>query len=415
MPRGIADIPELRLEVLQKFVTKFTVDPDLLLMNLFSSSNSPSDLIKWESHEGSRGMTPFVPPGAPAPRTAPLGIAEHSARAAYWKEKIYYDEEFLNNLRKEGTESEYMDSAMRLARDMAMLRNRSNRRKEWMFAQMLFSGSFDYDVRDGYKATVDYSIRSDHNVSLAAASQWDDGTSRDILGDIIDGKKKIADDCGGRVDYAVMNSTVLKYVARDPDIQALLQKTTFGRGDLFSGNRDSIVGVNPRVIGQLLDIDNFVVYDEKYEVRAYLTSAVTADSTTSISVEDAADFVAGGTLKFVDTSEDTWEEETISSVDVQGGTVTVSTAPSTSYKAGEDYVSMIRDFAPNDKFLMMASRVEGQQIAEYKQAPFGKGRHYGQYTDSDWNWDPEGVFIRVQDKGLPVLYQRDGMYILDVA
>jgi len=415
MPRGIADIPSLRLEVLQAFVTKFTIDPLLILMNLFSSSNSPSDAIEWESQEGSRGMTPFVPPGAPAPRTAPLGVAQHSAKAAYWKEKMYYDEEFLNNLRKEGTEATYLDAATRLARDLAQLVNRSNRRKEWMFAQMLFAGTFSYSVRDGVKATVDYSIRSDHSVTLSAADQWDDGSQRDILGDIIDGKKKISDDCGGKITHAICNSTVLKYIARDPDLLTLLQKSTFGQGDLFSGAKNSIVGVNPNVLGSLLDISNFVIYDEKYEVRAYLTGAVTADTTTSISVEDASDFEVGGTLKFIDSSADTWEEETIASIDVQAGTVTVSAAPSTSYKSGEDYVTMIRSFAPDDKFLMFASSVENQSIAEYKAAPFGLGRHYGNFTDSWENKDPEGVFIRSQDKGLPVLYQRDAMYILDVA
>lgn len=415
MPRGIADIPSLRLEVLQGFMTKFTIDPDLVLMNLFSSTNSPSDSIEWESQEGSRGMTPFVPPGAPAPRTAPLGVAQHSAKAAYWKEKMYYDEEFLNNLRKAGTEAQYDDAANRLARDLAQLVNRSNRRKEWMFAQMLFAGSFTYSVRDGVKHSVDYAIRSDHNVTLSAADQWDDGSQRDILGDIIDGKKKIADDCGGKITHGICNSTVLKYIARDPDLLTLLQKSTFGQGDLFSGTKHSIVGVNPNVLGSLLDIQNFVIYDEKYEVRAYLTAAVTADVTTAISVEDASDYVVGGTLKFVDSSADSWEEETISAIDVQAGTVTVSTAPSTSYKAGEDYVTMIRDFAPSDKFLMFAANVEGQPIAEYKAAPFGLGRNYGNYTDRKENWDPEGVFIRTQDKGLPVLFQRDAMYILDVA
>lgn len=415
MPRGLADIPELRLEVLQNFVTKFTMDPNLVLMNLFSSTNSPSDSIEWESHEGSRGMAPFVPPGAPAPRTAPLGVAQHSAKAAYWKEKIYYGEEFLNNLRKAGTAAQYDDAATRLARDMAMLVNRSNRRKEWMFAQMFFVGSFAYAVAQGIKNSVDYSIRSDHIVTLAAADQWDDGSTRDILGDIIDGKKKISDDCGGKVTHAICDSTVLKYIARDPDVLTLLQKSTFGNGDLFSGNRHGIVGVNPNVVGNILDIPNFIVYDEKYEVRAYLTAAVTADSTVAISVEDAADFAVGGTLRFVDTSADTFEEETISSVDVEAGTVTVNTAPSTSYKAGEDYVTMIKSFAPSDKFLMLAASVENQPIAEYKKAPFGIGRHYGNYTD-DWeNKDPEGVYIRSQDKGLPILFQRDAMYILDVA
>ncbi|KKL51669.1 hypothetical protein LCGC14_2293200, partial [marine sediment metagenome] len=412
MPRGIADIQELRLEVLQGFVTKFTIDPNLLLMNIFPSSNSPSDSIEWESHEGSRGMTPFVPPGAPAPRTAPLGVAQHSAKAAYWKEKTFYDEEFLNNLRKEGTAAEYLDAQTRLARDLAQLVNRSNRRKEWMFAQMLMVGSFTYSVKDGVKASVNYSLRSDHVVTLATAAKWESGVSRDIMGDIIDGKKKVSDDCGGRVDLAICNSVVLKFIARDPDLLTLLQKSTFGQGDLFSGNKNSIVGVNPKVLGAILDIDNLVIYDEKYEVRAYLTAAVTATTTTTISVEDASDYVAGGTLRFVDTSEDTFEEETISSVDVQSGTVTVSTAPATSYKAGEDYVTMIRSFVPDDKFVMMATSVENQKIAEYKQAPFGLGRHYGNFTDRDENWDPEGVFIRTQDEGIPILTQRDAMYIL---
>uniref|UniRef100_A0A6M3KF00 Putative capsid protein n=1 Tax=viral metagenome TaxID=1070528 RepID=A0A6M3KF00_9ZZZZ len=415
MPRGIADIPELRLEVLQGFVTKFTMDPNLILMNLFPSSNSPSSSVKWESQEGSRGMTPFVPPGAPAPRTAPLGVAQHSAEAAYWKEKMYYDEEFLNNLRKEGTDGEYMDATTRLSRDMAGIVNRSNRRKEWMFAQMMFNGSFDYSVKDGVKATVDYSIRDDHVVSLLAPAKWSTGTNRDILGDIIDAKKKIADDCGGMVDFAICNSTVLKYIARDPDLLTLLQKTTFGQGDLFKGTRNTIVGVNPQVLGSLLDIANFMIYDEKYEVRAYLTAAVTASSTTTVYVEDASDYVAGGTLKFVDTSEDSFEEETIASVDVQAGTVTVSTAPSTSYKAGEDYVSMIRGFVPDTKLCMFASKVENSAIAEYKRAPFGLGRTYGMFTDRHENWDPDGVFIRVQDKGLPILMQRDGLYTLTVA
>ncbi len=415
MPRGIADIPELRLEVLQGFVTKFTIDPNLLLMNIFPESNSPSDVVEWESQEGSRGMTPFVPPGAPAPRTAPLGVAQHSARAAYWKEKIFYDEEFLNNLRKEGTDAQYLDTQTRLARDLAQLVNRSNRRKEWMFSQMLMAGSFSYSVRDGYKSSVDYNIRADHIVTLATADQWDDGTTRDIMGDIIDGKTKVSDDCGGRVDLAICNSVVLKYIARDPDLLVLLQKSTFGQGDLFSGNKNSIVGVNPKVLGAILDIDNLVIYDEKYEVRAYLTAAVTGSSTTAVSVEDASDYVAGGTLRFVDTSADTFEEETISSVDVQAGTVTVSSAPTTSYKAGEDYVTMIRGFVPDDIFVMIATTVENQKIAEYKRAPFGLGRHYGNFTDRDENWDPEGVYIRTQDKGLPILTQRDAMYILDVA
>jgi hypothetical protein len=35
-------------------------------------------------------------------------------------------------------------------------------------------------------------------------------------------------------------------------------------------------------------------------------------------------------------------------------------------------------------------------------------------TDRKETWDPDGVFLRVQDKGLPVLYQRDAIYNLTV-
>jgi len=414
MPRGLGEITELRLEVLQNFVTMWTLPPELMLMQLFGSSDSPSSTIKWESQEGGRGMTPFKPPGAPSPMTSPYGVAAHEAEAAFWGEKMFFDEEFLNNLRRAGTENEYYDAASRLANELSGLTNRSNRRKEWMFAKMLFTGSFTYAVKQGVMMSVNYSLRDDHIVSLATDYKWQSGTKRDIISDIINGKTKIKDSCGSNTDFAVCNSTVLKYLAQDPTILTLLQKSAFGSGDLFKGAVHRIVGVNPQVVASLLDIPNLVIYDESYEVRAYLTAVVTADSTTSISVEDASDFVAGGTLRFVDVSEGTYEEETISSVDVQAGTVTVATAPSTSYKPTEDYVSMVQKFVADDKFCMFASRVENKPIAEFKRAPFGLDRNYGIKPDRWEKKDPDGIFIRVEDKGLPVLYQRDAVYILDV-
>lgn len=415
MPRGIGEIPSLRLETLQKFVTLWTAPPGLILQNVFPASDSPSSTIKWESQEGSRGMTPFVPPGAPAPTTAPHGVAAHSAEAAYWKEKMHFDEEFLNNIRKEGTETQYMSAVQRLAKELNGLQNRSARRKEWMFSKMLFAGSFDYSVVGGTKISVDYSLPSANSVTLTANYKWSDGTQRDMLGDVIDGKKQISDECGGKVDYAFCNSTVLRYLAQDPSILALLQKTAFGEGDLFKGSRNGIVGVNPKVLGSLLDIDNLIVYDEKFEARTYLTAVVTADTTSTITVEDTADFEAGGTLRFHDVSADSFEDETISSITTESKQIVVASAPSTSYKAGEDYVSMVRPFIPDTTFAMMASMVEGQKIAEYKRAPFALDRHYGTKVDRHEEWDPEGVWIRVQDKGLPILYQRDAVYILTVA
>jgi len=419
MPRGASDIPALRLEVLQGVMKTFMTAPKFFLMNLFPSSNALSSTIKWESQRGGRGMTPFVPPGAPAQVTAPHGIAEHYAEAAYWKEKMPFDEEFLNNLRKPGTTAEYQSAEATLAKELAALSWRSDRRKEWMFSQMLFNDGFTYHVKGGYRVTIDYGIPSDHNVTLASAYNWNDGGSKNILSDIQDGKQKISNDCGGKVNVAICNSAVLKLLANDTTIRQLLQRSYFmggagGSKNLYEGNKHDIIGVNPGVIGSLLDIDTFYIYDEMYEVRAWLTAGVTGGSTTWITVDDTSDFEDDQTLRFWDASAGTYEDVYIIGVNHENGSIQLATPPANSYRATEDYVTMLKYYIPSDKFVMMATTVDGQPIAEYKQAPFGLGRNYGQYTDQHENWDPDVVWIRVQDKGLPILYNRDAMYILSV-
>jgi hypothetical protein len=418
MPRGQSDIPELRLEVLQNYMEIFVTPPELILSQIFGSSQSPSSTIKWESHRGGRGMTPFVPPGAPAPQTAPHGVSQHRAEAAYWKEKMPFDEEFLNNLRKPGTEADHMSAEQKLARELANLKNRSNRRKEWMFAQMLFNNGFTYDVQGGYKATVDYGIPTANRVSLASAYYWGTGASRNVVGDIQNGKQRISDECGGKVNVALFNSSTLKLLANDTNITNLLKREAFGTGELYgniAANVHEIVGVNPQILGSFLDIPQFVVYDEQYEIKAWLTAAVTAAVTTHISVDMNEDFVVGGTLRIHDYSENTWEERYIVGIDIEAGTVQVAYPFTSSYKAMEDYVTMGQKFVPDNTFVMMATSVDGQAIAEYKEAPFGVARHYGQFTDTNTDWDPEVTWIRVQDKGLPILYQRDAVYVLTVA
>jgi hypothetical protein len=76
---------------------------------------------------------------------------------------------------------------------------------------------------------------------------------------------------------------------------------------------------------------------------------------------------------------------------------------------------MTRGFVADNKFIMFASQVDGQAIAEFKQAPFNIDRHYGLRTDQWEEKDPSGVWVMVENKGLPVLYQRDAIYILTVA
>ena len=415
MPRGLGDIPSLRLERLQKFVTKFSAQFTLKLANMFPSQDSPSSTIEWESQDGTREMAKFKPPGAPTEQSAPLGVAPHSAEAAFWGDKMFFDEEFLNNVRKAGTESQYLKAKQRLSRELANMTSRVLRRQEWMTARMLFAGEFAYEVAEGVKATVDYDIPSDHIVSLSSESLWSTGNKKDIMGDVTDAKERVSLDCGGKVNWAVCNTSVFKYLATDTTIQTLLQKSTFGEGTLFKGAVEKLTGVNPKPIAALLDIDNFLIYDEQYEVRTFLTANVTGGTTTVIYVGNAQDFLAGGTLRFVNMSTGAKEDETIASVDVEAGTVTVSTAPTASFRAGRDIVFMRRKFIEDDKIVFFADNVENQPIAEYWKAPFGLDRHYGVKPDRWEKKDPDGIYLRVENKGLPVLYFTDAVYILTVA
>lgn len=405
MPKGKSEIPDLRLQRLQGLITSFMTPPNLILMNLFGSFNAESDTIKWESQVGSRGLTPFVAPGAPAPLTAPIGVTKHSATAAYWKEKMFFDEVFLNNLRQEGTLEQYKSAQRTLADGMQNLRNRCDRRKEWMFAKMLTAGSFTYTGIGNVKVSVDYDIPSTSLVTLAADRYWDDGANRNVLEDIMDAKLTLQNAMGATIDYALFTSEILKVLIMDTGLQTLLQKSTFGNGDLFA---------NPqRVLGTLLGIPNFVMYDEQFQLKARLTANL-AGSGTTIYIEDTTDWEVGMTFKVHDASEHTYEELTVASVVPASGYITVGTGPTNAYKVGEDYVTMTTKFLPLKKFIMFCSTVDGRKIAEFLGAPFGLGRHYGMYTDSEDIWDPEGTYIRVQNKGLPVLYNRDAFYVLTV-
>jgi len=413
MPYAPVDIPELRLEVLSKFITKFTAPPELMVTPLFGSSKAESKTITWESVRGSRGLAPFIAPGSSSPITSPSGIAEHSAEAAFISEKIPFSEEWLNNMRKAGTVQQYQTAQEHLAREYANLVNRNRRRKEWMMVKMLCDGSFDYSEEGGTKISVDYDIPAENQVTLTSTARWGESAA-DILGDVMDAKSVIKQQNNGKIDMMLMNTTCLKFLAADSTISALLRKDAFGDGSYRKAPLNNLVGVNPNVLAGLLDIPQIVVYDEAYEVRSYLTAVVTGATTTVVSVDNPADYEVDGTLRFNDVSAGSYEDETIASIQTEAGTVTVSSAPTASFKAGEDYVSMTKMFVPDNKVSFITKSVEGEDIAEWKEAPYGIPRGYGQTPKSWMDDDPDVAWVRIQDKGLPVLYHRDAVYQLTV-
>jgi hypothetical protein len=405
MPIGASEIPDLKLVRLQKFIESLKTPPSLVFLNLFGSFNADSDEIKWEAQTGTRGMTPLVAPTAPAPQLAPLGISEHSAYAAFWKEKMFMSEQWLNNLREPGTVATYEGAKRKLAREISRMRNRSDRRREWLCAKMLTDGSFTYKRPGSLKVSVDYSIPTANLITLGATRMWDTGSAKNIAEDIFDTKLTLQNN-GISIDRSMCPTEVLKLMLFDTTIQNLLKKSAFGDGDFFK---------NPAVVlADLLGFGTLTVYDEQYILTAWLTAAVTGSSTTTIYLDEVTDIEVGDTIRFHDTSAKTYEDETVSAVDVEAGTVTISTAPTASFKASEDKITITKKFLNTNKFLMFASSVEGEPIAEFMDAPFGLDRHYGMKVDQKEEWDPEALWVRTQNKGLPVLYNPDAVACLTV-
>jgi len=401
--KGTQGIPALQLETLNKLISKLDKVPSNFFSNLFASVPYPSDTIKWETEYTSGGMTPFVAPGSIAPTIGIDGIGQCEARAAYWKEKMFFDEEFLNNLRQPGTTATYDTAERKLAKGAKKLQYRCQRRREWMLASMIVNGSISYNINGGAKFTVSYGVPSTHQVTLDPTTRnWVTGTSRNPVEDIFDGKTVLSTDAGVQPEFCILNSELLKVLILDSKIQALLEKSSFGNGDLFS---------NPGpVLAALLGVGKLTVYDELYEVQGWLT---TTPGSTTIYLDDTTDFEVGGTARFINTvTYNTWEDETITAVDPVAGTITVLAQPSATFVGGRDKVVMRKKFIDDDTFLMLATNVGGDAVAEFMEAPYGLDRRWGFFADTKDEWDPEGMWLRVQDKGLPVFYHPDTTYKL---
>ncbi len=407
MPIGINDIPALRLTVLNKLVTKYLNPPNLILRNMFGTVNYESDLIEWESQIGSRGLTPFAAEDAESPAASVPGTGMNSAQAAFWKERTFFGASFLNNIRQPGTDRMYQNAARTLANQTRNLSNRSYRREEWMAAQMLCNDGFTYKDKNGAYITLDYGIPDANKVTLGTDYKWEAGTKRNIVEDIMDAKLVVANANAGVLNHAIFTTEVLKLMVLDDSIQTILQKSAFGSGDLFA---------NPtNVIGSLLGIGQMHLYDEAYQIRSWLTTALSSGAGPhTVYVDDTVDFEVGGTLTCLDTSAKTTETLTITAVTTNSGTLTATGTLASSYKAMEDYVYMTKKFIPTTKFTMWADNVEGEPIAEIMKAPHELARRWGQQMDRWTVQDPDGIFLRVEDKGLPVLYHEDAVYQLTI-
>ena len=396
----------LRYETLTAIVQKLPVSPDNLFINMFGTEQADSDTVRWGAEYGAVGMTPFAAPGAPAPVTTDDTFwSEGSARAAFYKEKRYFGEEFLNNLQDPLNVTKRVSAETTLAKNMQKMNYRCDRRREWMLAQMLFRGGFTYTQEKGIRLNVDYGIPATHKLTLTGNDVWGTGSTRNPVEDIFDMKKLLNDDAGVAPDNVITTTEVVKLLMFDTSVQELLKKSAFGDGDLFSKPA--------AVLGHLLGVGDLKTYDALYEIRSHLVT--TASATNTFVVEDVTDMEVGGTLRLVDMSKNrVWEDLVIQTITPATNTITTTANCTGTYRGQRDVVIMKRRFIDPYAFMMFSSTAEGQKIAKFMEAPYGMPRKFGKFADSKPEWDPDGIWIRVQDKGLPVLYNPETIVTLKV-
>lgn len=407
MGKGIDGIPILHLESLNKMVSKMPKSPEQFFLNKFKTDQWDSDTVTWDIEYGSAGMTPFVAPGAPAPNVGIDGYGEGSAKTAYFKEKMFFDEELLNNLREPGKSSrKKMRAQKQIAKGVQKLSLRVDRRREWMCCQAMVNGELVYTQKGGIKVRVDYGVPEENKIVLAEDRKWGTGVNRNAIEDIFDAKKEYAELNGKSVDYSLCNSSILKTLMFDSKLQEYLKKSNFGEGDLFKDPA--------RVIGTIIGVGPLNIYDDFYEVPGWLQQNVST-SDTEVFVEDATDFEAGGTLYFWKMNEPKVKEKRkITAVDVLQGKITIDSPPSKTYKAKFDKVWMRRKYVSDDVFHFGSWTKDGQTVCELAESPFGLKGKYGKFIDRHEEWDPDGIWVRAQDKAFPIIYHPELIMTLTV-
>ena len=407
-----AGIRELRVETLNRFVSNIPKPKGNFFSELFGVSKEESDTVRWMFESGSIGMTPFVAPGSPAPVTKDdLYWREGSARAAYYKEKRFFDEVFLNNMMEPEVSLKYIKAEKRLAKTLAKLKYRCERRREWMLTQMMVNGEMSYTSEKGLSFTVNYGIPSAHKMTLATGKGWNLSTGSAPIRDMYDMKDLFANEIQAQPKYTIMNSKTLHSLLFNADIQGLLKKSAFGDGNLFS--------TPAPVLASLLGVGDIKVYDELYSLRSFAaqSKSLSGNAEDTLIVESVVDFEKDTRVRIYDMSKDNvWVELPITGVDYSTNTLTFgasAAAAGIAVVSGRDVVEMRKKFVPDWKVMMFTDEFEGEKVAEFMEAPFGLGRHWGQYTDTKIEWDPDGVWVRVQDKGLPVLYNPNTIVTLN--
>lgn len=184
--------------------------------------------LKWL--KGSNGMPVVLKPSAfdvvaiPRPR---IGFEKLSAEMPFFKESKYIDEELRQQLNQviESNNDAYIDAIVnRIFADEIDLLEGAAAQRERMRMMMLTTGTIMMEG-NGQVYEYDYGVPSEHKVTTKKS--WSDPTAN-ILGDILDGIKKIEEDTGVTVERAVCGGKVLGYFRANNEIRSSLTNAETG-------------------------------------------------------------------------------------------------------------------------------------------------------------------------------------------
>ena len=147
-----------------------------------------------------------------------------------------------------------------LAKDLGELKGMNKRRKEWMIAQILFSGMFIAEVHTDKNNYVEETFDYGHTFSTVVAKKWNAADS-DPIADLQAESTKIATSCGKRPNIVVMNDVTAEAFLNNAKVQEYFDKYNINLGLI----EPSIKSEQVQFIGKLLRPNvEIYAYTESY-------------------------------------------------------------------------------------------------------------------------------------------------------
>lgn len=253
-----------RPEFLADVLTNIPDKPHFLRDKFFNKTLTfVTPQVLFDVYKGTRKMTPFVNPAAPAPQSdmqgykteayIPAAVKEQRAVDAWQLQYRLMGEVVMNSGKTPETRAVEL-----LARNIEDLKDNLQRREEWMASQVLFTGQIQVKGED-----VDDLIDFGHDLKKSLnANQWNTAEA-DIFGDILSWQTEVQKKSGYRPNTLIADAATIDMILRNEKVLKLADNRNF----YFGNNNYDDLGEGAAYCGRLggqINVDLFA-YDDYYE------------------------------------------------------------------------------------------------------------------------------------------------------